>query len=355
LFRIEVLVKDGFTDPRAEALQKDIHDLGISTVKRVRVSDIYLLEGNLNEAELQTICKELLTDPIVEEYSYRETPYPDDAHLIEVAYNPGVMDPVEESVQKGIRDLGITTVEAVRTAKRYLLWGELSEEALQSICDKLLVNSVVQHIVAQREAVSLPSAKYEFALEIIDLLNMDDSELMELSQDRLWLNLTEMKRIQNYFAALGRNPTDVELETLAQTWSEHCIHKTFKSKIKMGEETVNNLMKSTIMKVTEELQKPWCLSVFRDNAGVIDFDGRYAICFKVETHNHPSAVEPYGGAATGIGGVIRDALGTGLGAKPILNTDVFCFGPPDFPYANLPRGVLHPRRIFKGVRAGVAD
>ena len=109
------------------------------------------------------------------------------------------------------------------------------------------------------------------------------------------------------------------------------------------------------MKVTEELHKPWCLSVFRDNAGVIDFDGRYAVCFKVETHNHPSAVEPYGGAATGIGGVIRDVLGTGLGAKPILNTDVFCFGPPDFPYADLPRGVLHPRRIFKGVRAGVAD
>jgi phosphoribosylformylglycinamidine synthase len=109
------------------------------------------------------------------------------------------------------------------------------------------------------------------------------------------------------------------------------------------------------MKVTGELEKPWCLSVFRDNAGVIDFDGRHAICFKVETHNHPSALEPYGGAATGIGGVIRDIMGTGLGAKPILNTDVFCFGPPDFPYDRLPGGVLHPRRIFKGVRAGVAD
>ncbi len=355
MFRIEVLVKDGFTDPRAEALQKDIHDLGISTVKRVSVSDIYLLEGKLDEAELATICQELLTDPVVEEYSYREAPPPADAHLIEVAYNPGVMDPVEDSVRKGIIDLGIATVAAVRTARRYLLWGELPEEALQSICDKLLVNSVVQHIVARREAVSLPSAKYEFALEIVDLLNMDDSELMALSQDRLWLNLTEMRHIQNYFAKLGRNPTDVELETLAQTWSEHCIHKTFKSKIRLGELTVDNLMKSTIMRVTEELQKPWCLSVFRDNAGVIDFDGRYAICFKVETHNHPSAVEPYGGAATGLGGVIRDALGTGLGAKPILNTDVFCFGPPDFPHADLPKGVLHPRRIFKGVRAGVAD
>jgi phosphoribosylformylglycinamidine synthase len=114
-------------------------------------------------------------------------------------------------------------------------------------------------------------------------------------------------------------------------------------------------MKSTIARVTKELDKPWCLSVFVDNSGVIDFDGKWALCFKVETHNHPSAVEPYGGAATGIGGVIRDPLGTGLGAKPILNTDVFCFAPPDFPYEKLPKGVLHPRRIFKGVRAGVAD
>ena len=355
MFRIEVSVKDGFPDPRGEALQKDIRDLGIMTVKQVRVSDIYLLEGKLNEAEVRRICQELLADPVVEEYSYREAPSPDDAHVIEVAYNPGVMDPVEESVKKGIRDLGVVTIESVKTAKRYLLWGELSEEALQFISDKLLVNSVIQHMVVKREVVSLPSATYEFTLATIDLLGMDNNELMELSKDRLWLSLSEMKHIQGYFSKLGRNPTDVELETLAQTWSEHCIHKTFKSKIKLGQLVIDNLLKSTIMRVTEELKKPWCLSVFWDNAGVIDFDGGYAICFKVETHNHPSAVEPYGGASTGIGGVIRDPLGTGLGAKPILNTDVFCFGPPDFGYDRLPQGVLHPRRIFKGVRAGVAD
>ncbi len=348
-------MKDGFRGPRGEALQKDIGDLGITTVKKVRVSDIYLLEGNLEKTEVRRICKELLADPVVEEYSYNEVPPPQGSHLIEVAYNPGVMDPVEESVRKGIRDLGITTVESVRTAKRYLLWGELSDEAFQSICDKLLVNSVIQHAVTKREAISVPSTRYEFTLNTVDLLNMDDNELMEVSKDRLWLNLNEMKQIQDHFSKLGRNPTNVELETLAQTWSEHCVHKTFKSKIRLGQLTIDNLLKSTIMRVTEELKKPWCLSVFRDNSGVIDFDGRYAICFKVETHNHPSALEPYGGAATGIGGVIRDSLGTGLGAKPIMNTDVFCFGPPDFPYERLPRGVLHPRRIFRGVRAGVAD
>jgi len=355
LFRIEVSVKTGFADPRAGALEKDILDLGVSGVTRAKVSDVYLLEGDLAEADILRICRELLADPITQEYSYRDTPPPPDARLVEVAYNPGVMDPVEESVRKGIADLGISGVKAVRTARKYLLWGDFDDTTLQSICDKLLVNSVVQHVVAAREGVALPAATYEFSPATIELDSMDADALMALSKDRFWLNLEEMRIIQDYFRSLGRRPTDVELETIAQTWSEHCIHKTFKAKITMGDEVVDNLMKSTVMRVTEELDKPWCLSVFKDNAGVIDFDGRYAVCFKVETHNHPSAVEPYGGAATGIGGVIRDPLGTGLGAKPIFNTDVFCFGPPDLPYEDLPRGVLHPRRIFKGVRAGVAD
>ena len=357
MFFIAVWVKAGLPDPRGDALQKDIQDLGIVKVTQARVRDIYLLEGRLSEAEVGRICQELLADPVVQEYSYGEAPTSpgQQAHVIEVAYNPGVMDPVEESIIKGIRDLGISTVDRVKTAKRYFLWGELSNQELETICDKLLVNPVIQHVVTSREELSLPPATYDFSLESIELLGLDDAALTELSKNRLWLNLSEMKRIQSYFSGLGRNPTDIELETLAQTWSEHCVHKTFKGKIKLGRLVIDNLLKSTIMRVTDELEKPWCLSVFEDNAGVIDFDGRYAICFKVETHNHPSAVEPYGGASTGIGGVIRDPLGTGLGSKPILNTDVFCFAPPDLPYQSLPQGVLHPRRIFKGVRAGVAD
>ena len=357
MFFIAVWVKAGLPDPRGDALQKDIQDLGIITVTQARVRDIYLLEGRLSEAEVSRICQELLADPVVQEYGYGEAPTSpgQQAHVIEVAYNPGVMDPVEESIIKGIRDLGISTALRVKTAKRYFLWGDISKQELETICDKLLVNPVIQHVVTRREALSLPPATYDFSLESIELLGLDDAALTELSKNRLWLNLSEMKRIQGYFSGLGRNPTDVELETLAQTWSEHCVHKTFKGKIKLGQLVIDNLLKSTIMRVTDELEKPWCLSVFEDNAGVIDFDGRHAICFKVETHNHPSAVEPYGGASTGIGGVIRDPLGTGLGSKPILNTDVFCFAPPDLPYQSLPPGVLHPRRIFKGVRAGVAD
>jgi phosphoribosylformylglycinamidine synthase II len=352
-------VKVGFPDPEGDKLEKDIRDIGITAVKQARVSDVYLLEGELNEAEVVKIGQELLADPVVEDFSWSKGPLSriedGDTHVVEVAYNPGVMDPVARSVSKAIRDLGIATVTSVRTARKYSLRGGLSVGSLQSICDKLLVNSLIQHVVTKWEAVTLPSITYKFVLTTVDLLSLHDDGLGELSKDRLWLNLSEMRLIKDYFSKLGRNPTDVELETLAQTWSEHCIHKTFKCKIKLGQLVVDNLLKNTVMKVTEELKKPWCLSVFRDNAGVIDFDGRYAICFKVETHNHPSALEPYGGAATGIGGVIRDILGTGLGAKPIVNTDVFCFAPPDFSYDKLPHGVLHPRRIFKGVRAGVAD
>ena len=109
------------------------------------------------------------------------------------------------------------------------------------------------------------------------------------------------------------------------------------------------------MKVTKELNKPWCVSVFKDNSGIIEFDDKYNVCFKVETHNHPSALEPFGGANTGIGGVIRDPMGTGLGAKPVLNTDVFCFAPPDYPFSKLPKGTLHPKRVAKGVVSGVRD
>ncbi len=201
-------------------------------------------------------------------------------------------------------------------------------------------------------------------VEIVDMLDADDEKLQQISNEgMLSLNLAEMLAIQKYFAGIGRNPTDVELETLAQTWSEHCVHKTFRGLIEYREydgenetvEIIDSILKSMLMRATRELDKDWCISVFSDNAGIIDFDEDYGVAFKVETHNHPSAIEPYGGAETGIGGVIRDTLGVGLGAKPILNTDVFCFGLHDVPYDELPKGTLHPRRVFKGVVAGVRD
>jgi phosphoribosylformylglycinamidine synthase subunit PurSL len=195
----------------------------------------------------------------------------------------------------------------------------------------------------------------------IPLLRASDSQLLEISRKgMLSLSLLEMKAIQAYFKKAGRDPSNVELETLAQTWSEHCKHKTFGGVIEYeehgrGSRVYDNLLKTTIKRVTEDLAKPWCLSVFSDNAGVIAFDDEDAVAFKVETHNHPSALEPYGGSGTGIGGVIRDIMGVGLGAKPVMNTDVFAFAPADIAAKKIPKGALPPRRIINGVVAGVRD
>ena len=199
---------------------------------------------------------------------------------------------------------------------------------------------------------------------IIEILNLSDNQLIDLSKRKvLSLSLAEMKAVQGYFKKLKRNPTDIEIETVAQTWSEHCKHKTLTgiieyTQIEKGKKIkkkYNNLLKETIFRATVELNKKWCLSVFKDNAGIIDFDSKNGVAFKVETHNHPCALEPYGGSATGIGGVIRDILGVGLGAKPLANTDVFCLGNPDTKASKVPKGMHHPKRIAKGVVSGVRD
>jgi phosphoribosylformylglycinamidine synthase subunit PurSL len=193
----------------------------------------------------------------------------------------------------------------------------------------------------------------------LQLKGASAKELADLSRRYGWsLNQEEMAAVQTYFRSAGREPTRAEVETIAQTWSEHCKHKTFTSAVKYndGKKIVRfkNLLKETVFEATQKLKKPWCLSVFRDNAGVVAFDDEWAAAFKVETHNHPSAIEPYGGAATGVGGVIRDVLGVGLGAKPIFGTDVFCLGTPDYS-GPLPDDVNHPRRTFSGVVSGVRD
>jgi phosphoribosylformylglycinamidine synthase len=191
-------------------------------------------------------------------------------------------------------------------------------------------------------------------VNVIDLSKKGDKELMEISKRLLLaLNLEEMRKIQYYFMKEGRDPTDVELETIAQTWSEHCVHKTFKGIINYNGKRIDGLLKSYIMKATKELNFPWTVCVFEDNAGIIKFNDKYDIAVKVETHNHPTALDPYGGAGTGSGGVFRDVMG--VGAKPILSTDVLFFGPPDYPHDKLPKGVLHPKRLMKGSVAGIRD
>ena len=204
-----------------------------------------------------------------------------------------------------------------------------------------------------------PTAALPQTPETVAFRSLHPQDLKTLNARHGWsLNLAELVAIQAHFQTLKREPTLAELETLAQTWSEHCKHKTFTSPIRYndGKKTrlIKSLIEETIFKATKQLNRPWCLSVFKDNAGIVAFGPKWALAFKVETHNHPSAIEPYGGAETGVGGVIRDVMGAGLGAKPVLNTDVFCFAPPDYD-GPLPEGALHPRRVLNGVVSGVRD
>lgn len=376
LWRIEVKNKSSIKDPVGAAIKRDIIDLGINSVKDVKMVQVYIIEAKLSSRDVKKIADELLCDLIIQKSRYGSledkkfiSVSKKGKHVIEIAYNPGVMDPWQESTLKGIRDLGFKDILDVNTGRQYIITGELSKLQLDLISEKLLYNKVIQHVVQIKDLKKTLQAhkeiNYEFRKIEVDLLGSSDKQLLEISKQ--WcLSLTseEMQTIKKYFSNLGRNPTDCELETLAQTWSEHCVHKTMRGVIDYTDNSlegegksrkIKNLLKTTIMNATKKLNKPWCVSVFKDNAGIIKFDKDFDICFKVETHNHPSALDPYGGSGTGIGGVIRDILGVGLGAKPILNTDVFCFGMPDMKSEAVPQGVLHPKRIMKGVVSGVRD
>ncbi|MBI5149695.1 MAG: phosphoribosylformylglycinamidine synthase subunit PurL [Candidatus Omnitrophica bacterium] len=373
IWRVEIRYKPGVFDAAGEGIRKDILDLGIRSVAKVEVTQVYNIEGGISEPDVVKICRELFTDGITQQYSCFDLNtsarprLPADCCVVEVAYNPGVMDPVEESTLKGIRDLGVGGARAVRRARQYFLYGPIPPGDLDIIVNKVLSNKLIQHVVTDpwaQKTLSFPAGKRSFEVVRVDLISAADKKLTEISREgQLFLNLNEMKAIRTYFKQLGRNPTDCELETVAQTWSEHCYHKTFRGNIqyryrengKTKTKLIRNLLKSTIIKATQEINRPWCVSVFHDNAGVIRFSEKNHICFKVETHNHPSALEPFGGANTGIGGVIRDILGTGLGARPVCGTDVFCFAPPETPFDRLPAGTLHPKKIMKGVVSGVRD
>lgn len=187
----------------------------------------------------------------------------------------------------------------------------------------------------------------------VNLSTATPEQLTEINNElALGFSTDELATIQDYFKKENRNPTDIELQTISQSWSEHCYHKTFKGKIKLNDKEITSLFKTYLVKATKEINAPWCFSVFEDNAGIVKFDKGYGIAAKVETHNHPSAVEPFGGAATGVGGVIRDILG--VWADPIACTDVLGFGPLDYDHNKLPVGVKHPKYIYRGVTAGIS-
>ena len=402
LWEVDIHPADGQPDVLGRQVAATAAELGLARDLTVAGAAGYLIEGTLDRGQVERIARELLADRVVERTvvepvglsattNLRSVPgLPSSAantagqadtggrtagqassgtqpgsRLVHVLPKPGVMDPVAQSVLSAIADFGIHA-EAVRTLKKYWIGG-LSDERLAAFASKVLANDAIEQVVIgplafDRLEVGSP---YEFRLATVPLRQMDDAGMERLSlQGQLYLSLVEMRTIQAHFQGLGRDPTDVELETVAQTWSEHCSHKTLAGRVRYREagreRNFENMLRETIFAATEKIRNEagpadWCVSVFRDNAGVVRFDDQFNLVFKVETHNHPSALEPYGGANTGLGGVIRDPMGTGMGARPICNTDVFCFAPPDTPAEQIPPGVLHPRRVIKGVVSGVRD
>lgn len=364
-YRIEIAMREPQWDAEAREVLHVLRESGLDGINEILSMRVYVIHGDISPRDADRAAREFFADPVVEMYainrsiiSRREPDY----HTVEVARLPGVMEPVEASALKGLRDLGISA-EWIRTARRYLVIGKVAPMDLSAAVERLLANTVIEEVHID-SAINMDSPKGGAVFQErreVDIAAMSDADLLKLSKDgQLHLSLEEMRVARDYFTQQGRKPSEIELETIAQTWSEHCVHKTFRGRVihkenNGSEEVIDNLLKKTVFQATKELDKEWCWSVFVDNAGVIDFDGENGLVFKVETHNHPSAIEPYGGAGTGIGGVIRDPLGTGLGAKPILNTDVFCFGLPDLPQDQVPKGALHPRRVMKGVVAGVRD
>jgi phosphoribosylformylglycinamidine synthase II len=352
------------SDPRAAGLLSDAHALGLTQLADLECHELYFIEGDLSASDLDRLAAQLLTDPVAQTACWREQPaHP---HLpvatIEVALRPGVTDTVAEQIQRCARELGIAGVEGAATGQRYLTHGHLQPEDLHQLARRLLANGVIQrYTLGEIEPVFPHPAEASGAVAVIPLRSLSSAELLTVARDRRTaLDQTEMQAIQDYYQAEGRDPTDIELEAIAQTWSEHCAHKTFKALIEMHSSEVvtspceiDGLLNTYLRSATEQIAAPWVRSAFVDNAGILDFDDDYEASFKVETHNHPSAIEPFGGANTGVGGVIRDILG--VSAKPIAVTDVLCFGPQDTNPQHVPEGVLHPRRMRSGVVAGVQD
>lgn len=385
--RIEISLREQVRDARGERIRREIEDFLHLTVTSVRTIDVYSIDAELSAGELATIAAEPLCDRIIQTYAINESAAADFDYLVEVGFRPGVTDNVGRTAKEAIEYVTGRTLregEGVYTSVQYLIKGDLDSADVEKIATGLLCNTLIQRyrIVDHRsfvegtaEPLGVPKVVGEARTTVREIdLEVSDDELMAISRDGvLALTLEEMKIIQDYFRnrgvveereklGLSAKPTDVELEALAQTWSEHCKHKIFAATIDYRDESGNSeeirsLFKTFIQgatkKVREQLgDRDYCLSVFKDNAGVIKFNEDYSLVFKVETHNSPSALDPYGGALTGIVGVNRDPFGTGKGAKLIFNTDVFCFASP-FYEKELPARLLHPHRIYEGVVEGV--
>jgi|WetSurMetagenome_2_1015567.scaffolds.fasta_scaffold00267_12 phosphoribosylformylglycinamidine synthase subunit PurSL len=387
--RIYVGPKTLVRDALGERIRaKIISDLEIGTVNSVRTAAVYILNGSLFPADLIALAEGPLSDSIVQDYTINKSFCDTFDWMVETGFLPGVTDNAGRTAKEAaLIALGRSFPDtfSVHTGTQYFFFGNISRKSIERISEEILANTLIQSIkIYSREEWLKVHTKDFPAPVVVDThtaplfreidLNVDDAALSALSKNgMLALSIEEMRCIKAYFTdpkvvadrtanGMPAKITNVELEVLAQTWSEHCKHKIFNADITYFEngkepERIQSLFSSYIKKTTQLVReakaaKDICLSVFKDNAGVVKFDAKNAIVFKVETHNSPSALDPYGGALTGIVGVNRDPFGTGLGCRLVANTDVFCFASPFFS-GKVPPRVFHPKRVLEGVREGV--
>jgi phosphoribosylformylglycinamidine synthase subunit PurSL len=371
-WRLELFARAGTEDVEGRHLLTAARELGLAGLVGARLGRGYLLPPGLTRAQVDHIARELLVDPVQDQlrlYTPGEDPAPPvGARRVLVARKPGVMDTVAATIERALSRAGLLPVDGPRHVSTFRAWefsGSLSDADLGELARRLLGNETIEdvRIGDERLPYGPPPPGPVHGRIVVPLLDADDARLAALSAEgALSLDHFEMRAIQAHYRELGRERSACELETLAQTWSEHCKHKTFAGPVDFEGERIDNLLSATIKRATRELDRDWCVSVFHDNAGIIAFAAGdeaepegWDLAFKVETHNHPSAIDPYGGAGTGVGGVIRDILGVGLGARPIANTDCFFVGPLDLPREDVPKGSMHPARILRGMVAGVRD
>lgn len=349
----EIRIGSQIPEHRSRELLREInHLLNIKSVTDIRLVKVFRLQGP-DLPVVQQIAQDVVTESFQQTYTVNLPLVIDSAKSVEIAYKPGVMNPEVASLVKVAQQLNIQ-IDAADTSIEYHFYGDLTDYDLKKITKRLLMNETVEQVITFKPATLTKQINYEIQTHTINLASLSESQLLALSkQMQLSLNIQEMETIKQYFINENRDPSDVELETIAQTWSEHCYHKTFKAPLIVDGVTKPALFSR--LKNTAKQYQDNVVSAFEDNAGAFLFYDDHAILAKVETHNSPSAIEPYGGAATGSGGVFRDIMGTGKGAKVIASTDMFCFAPPDIAQEAIPLGCLHPHYLLRRVVAGVRD
>ena len=387
---MEVFFKDPGLDGRSHKLVESLRTSVSASIKNISIADIYITDF---EGIDKTVAESIFSDPVAQQVCFNEAVAEQQTdswrYLYEISYKTGVTNPRAITARTAIGTAVGKILErktVVQTARQLMIQcAQLSDTEMNKL-KKHLYNPLIEQAViisadewagGIRFPAVYPSKVAESSIEIdnFDLPSMSDGMLLKFSKDRLLaLTLNEMTAVKAYYArpeviksrkkaGLGADATDVELEMIAQTWSEHCKHKILNAAVEYNDldagttENIKSLFKEYIRDTTEEISttKDYLRSVFHDNSGVIVFDDDHLVCFKVETHNSPSALDPYGGAITGIVGVNRDILGTGKGARPIFNTNYLCFGEVNAPEEEIPEGLLHPRQIMEGVHRGIVD